>query len=226
MTELAKKPAGRDGRKSSGKAAAKRALILGVAARLIAQRGFEDVTLEEICAAASCSKTAIYRFFGNKEGLLSALTNDIAVELSQTLHAFHLRDMSIEESLLRYARLALSLILNDRHIAVVRATIASAWKHDKIGPKYYEVGALTAQRALAQYFELHTKSGEVLVPDPQWAAHEFQGLLFWERMVAQLVGARQAPSEAEIEDQATKAVAAFLRRYRNTAHSQAAERSL
>lgn len=195
------------------KSAAKRAQILRAAARLIGERGYDNVTVRDISAAASCSKTAIYDFFGSKEGLLSSLTNDIAVDLSQSLHAFHMSNVSVEDTLLRYAKLALTLILDDRHIAIVRATVGSAWTHPEIGPAYYEVGALTAQRALAQYFELHTAAGELSIEDPEWAAHEFQGLLFWERVVAQLVGARRSPDACEIDEQAQKAVEAFLRRY-------------
>jgi AcrR family transcriptional regulator len=97
------------------KAAAKRAVILAVAADLITQKGYEGTSLKDICEKASCSKSAIYEYFENKEGLLAALTEDIAVDLSQTLHAFHMQHLSVEESLLRYARLALKLILDDRH---------------------------------------------------------------------------------------------------------------
>ena len=50
--------------------------------------------------------------------------------------------------------------------------------------------------------------------DAQWAAHEFQGLLFWERLVAQIVGAMKAPTEAEVKSHARQVVDTFLRRYR------------
>jgi AcrR family transcriptional regulator len=200
------------------KATAKRKVILKVAADLITQRGYDNTGLKEICEKASCSKSAIYEYFNNKEGLLAALTEDIAVDLSQTLHSFHIQHLSVEETLLRYSKLALKLILDERHIAIVRATISAYWNHPELGPTYYQVGARTAQTALAQYFELHNKSGELEISDPDWAAHEFQGILFWERMMAQVVGAKRSPTEEEIEYQAHMTVDTFMRSYGKSTH--------
>ncbi len=192
----------------------KRAAILAAAADLIIERGYDGTNLDAICERAACSKSSIYVYFGNKEGLLAVLTEDIALGLSQALHAFHLQHLSVEDALQRYARLSLKLILNERHIAIVRATISTVWKHPQLGPAYYEVGTLTAQSALAQYFEVQSKIGVLDVPDPRWAAKEFQGMLLWDRMLAQIVGARSSPGEAEIEAQADAAVAVFLGHYR------------
>jgi len=194
----------------------KRATILAAAADLIVERGYDGTNLDAICERAACSKSAIYSCFGNKEGLLAALTEDIALDLSQALHALHLQQVSVEEALQRYARLALRSILDEKHIAIVRATISTAWKYPELGPVYYEVGALTAQSALAQYFEGQSRDGVLNVPDPHRAAKEFQGVLLWDRMLAQIVGAKNRPGDVEIDADADAAVAGFLDRYRRT----------
>ncbi len=195
------------------KAVDKRALILDVAADLIIEQGYDGTNLDAICERAACSKSSIYEFFGNKEGLLAALTEDIAVELSRALHAFHLQHLSVEETLRRYARLALELMLTERHIAIVRAVISSVWKYPQLGPVYYEVGARTGQAALKQYIHAHVESGDLLVEDPAWAAEEFQAMLLWDRFLGQIVGAKSNPTRAEIEHHADRAVDAFLAQY-------------
>jgi TetR/AcrR family transcriptional repressor of mexJK operon len=189
---------------------------LSAAADLIIERGYDGTNLDAICERAACSKSSIYAYFGNKEGLLSALTEDIALDLSQALHAFHLQHMSIEDALRRYARLSLRLILDEKHIAIVRATISTVWKYPQLGPAYYEVGALTAQSALAQYFAAKANAGGLNIVDATAAAKEFQALLLWDRMLAQVVGARSRPGDAELEADADAAVETFLRRYRVT----------
>ncbi len=196
------------------KSLAKREAIKLAATELMIELGYEDTKLETICQRASCSKSAIYQYFGNKQGLLAALTEDVALEISQALHAFHLQELDIAEALLMYARLALSKILNDKHVAVVRATISSLGRYPELGPTYYQVGAKTAQAALTQYFSAKKASKTLDVDDPEWAAHEFQGLLFWERLIAQVVGAQQSPNDSEIEEHAKKVVDTFLKRYR------------
>lgn len=198
----------------ANKSLAKREAIKLAATVLMIELGYEDTSLEAICQRASCSKSAIYQYFGNKQGLLAALTEDVALEISQALHAFHLQELDIAEALLMYAKLALAKILNDKHVAVVRATISSLSQYPELGPTYYQVGAKTAQTALTQYFSAKKASSMLDVDDPEWAAHEFQGLLFWERLVAQVVGAQQAPNDSEIEEHAKKVVDTFLKRYR------------
>ena len=197
----------------SSKSLAKREAIKLAATEIMIELGYEDTSLETICQRASCSKSAIYQYFGNKQGLLAALTEDVALEISQALYAFHLQELDIAEALLMYAKLALAKILNDKHVAVVRATISSLGQYPELGPTYYQVGAKTAQVALTQYFSLQKTSNILDVDDPEWAAHEFQGLLFWERLVAQVVGAQQAPNDIEIEEHAKKVVDTFLKRY-------------
>ena len=191
----------------------KRSAILAAATDLIVERGYAGTSLDAIVERAACSKTAIYELFDSKEGLLSALTEDIALEISQALHAFQLQHLDVSQALLRYARLALQLILNERHIAIVRATFAAVWKHPQLGVAYYEVGLATAQVALARYFQEQHKAGTLSVADPAQAAKQFQGLLFMERLVAQTAGAIAAPSPVEIEAQADAAVSAFLAIY-------------
>jgi len=192
---------------------AKRTAILAATADLIIERGYDGTNLDAICERAACSKTSIYAFFGNKEGLLTALSEGIALDLSQAMHALHLQHLSVDEGLCRYARLVLKLILDEKHIAILRATISVVWRYPQIGTAYYEVGTLTARSALAQYFEAKTRDGSLRVSDGASAARAFQGLLLWDHMLAQTVGAGSRLSDTEIEAEADAAVAIFLSRY-------------
>ncbi|MBX3194829.1 MAG: TetR family transcriptional regulator [Microbacteriaceae bacterium] len=56
--------------------AERRAALLGAAARLFAERGFERVTLEEIGGAAGISGPAVYRHFAGKQAVLAAILVD------------------------------------------------------------------------------------------------------------------------------------------------------
>jgi AcrR family transcriptional regulator len=54
-------------------AAERRALIEQAAARLLAERGYETTTVEDICAAAGVSKPMLYRHFDSKQDLCMRL---------------------------------------------------------------------------------------------------------------------------------------------------------
>ena len=191
----------------------RRAAILAASARLITEHGYDGTSLDAICESASCSKSAIYEHFGNKLGILAALSEEIALELSRALHAFHMQKLTPAVALQRYAHMVLTLVLDDSHIAILRATISASWKHPEIGPSYYEVGAGAARSALAMYLKERAMAGELRVDDAARSADEFQGLLLWDRMLAQLVGAQSPPSAVEIEKHAALAVHTFLDRH-------------
>ncbi|QBJ95568.1 TetR/AcrR family transcriptional regulator [Rhodococcus sp. ABRD24] len=67
-------------RRSRAKADRRRQL-LGAAARLIAERGFHGVRLEDLGAAVGISGPAVYRHFPNKDALLDELLTDISLRL-------------------------------------------------------------------------------------------------------------------------------------------------
>lgn len=52
------------------KKAETRATILRVANGLFREKGFDETTVEEICVAALVSKRTLFRYFGDKEGLV------------------------------------------------------------------------------------------------------------------------------------------------------------
>src|ERR1700742_15148 len=85
--------------------------IRGAAVRLARERGYDRVTVEEICAAAGISTRTFFNYFPNKESAVAYGPSDIPPELVEefvaagpapysavlaeliTLAAHHLRDM-------------------------------------------------------------------------------------------------------------------------------------
>src|SRR4029077_763202 len=60
---------------------------LGVAHGLFAERGFGDVTMEEIAAAVGGTKPLLYNYFGNKERLYIACMERAGDSLTRTVGA-------------------------------------------------------------------------------------------------------------------------------------------
>jgi len=59
-----------------GDAARNRALLLDAARRLIAERGADAVTMEDIAAAAGVGKGTVFRRFGSRAGLMMVLLDE------------------------------------------------------------------------------------------------------------------------------------------------------
>lgn len=59
--------------------------MLGVAHELFAERGYGDVTMEEIAAAVGVTKPLLYNYFGNKERLYIACMERAGESLTRTV---------------------------------------------------------------------------------------------------------------------------------------------
>ena len=66
----------------------RRAHILDVAAKILAERGYRDTTMLEVARRASASKETLYAWFGDKLGLFEAVMrrNAGAVRLALNGH--------------------------------------------------------------------------------------------------------------------------------------------
>jgi AcrR family transcriptional regulator len=84
-----------------------------VALRLFAERGFDEVTIEQVAAEAEVSPSTVYRYFGTKEGLVIVDEfDDPALGGLETL-------LTSDESLVAIVRKAISAI-DDEHFAQAR----------------------------------------------------------------------------------------------------------
>lgn len=64
------------GRRRRADAERNRAALLAAARALVAERGFADVTMDEVASAAGVGKGTLFRAFGDKGGLAVALLDD------------------------------------------------------------------------------------------------------------------------------------------------------
>src|SRR3954468_3933008 len=73
--EIAGAAAGR--RTQAERTAATRALLIGAARTLFANKGFAEVSTQAIVAAAGVTRGALYHQFGDKAGLFAAVYEDV-----------------------------------------------------------------------------------------------------------------------------------------------------
>jgi AcrR family transcriptional regulator len=84
-----------------------------VALRLFAERGFDDVTIEQVAAEAEVSPSTVYRYFGTKEGLV--IVDEFDDPALDGLEAL----LTSDEPLVDIVRKAISAI-DDEHFAQAR----------------------------------------------------------------------------------------------------------
>jgi TetR/AcrR family transcriptional regulator, repressor for uid operon len=82
----------------------RRRKLIDAARRCVAARGFQSLTVDDVCAEAGVSKGAFYIYFNQKQDLLLALLDDEAAAIEEVMQALNDARMSGVERLRRFAR--------------------------------------------------------------------------------------------------------------------------
>ncbi|MDQ4107612.1 MAG: TetR/AcrR family transcriptional regulator, partial [Actinomycetota bacterium] len=82
----------------------RRQQLMDAAWRCVATRGFQSLTVDEVCAEAGVSKGAFYIYFAQKQDLLLALLDDDAAGMDEVMRGLQHAHMSGVERLRRFTR--------------------------------------------------------------------------------------------------------------------------
>jgi AcrR family transcriptional regulator len=138
--------------------------------RAIRQKGYRDLTIDDVCAEAGLSKGSFYTHFDRKEDLLYALVEDDATGLEELINQLSATDLSGTERIRRFLR-ALVERGEDPAIVQVRADLWSELPNDA-GLRDYFAGKVRERRAmLAGWVDDAVARGEIVdIPANAFAA--------------------------------------------------------
>ena len=120
----------------------RRQLLLDAAWRCAAERGFRDLTVDDVCAEAQVSKGAFYGYFEQKRDLLVALLDDDDAALARELHAIDAAHAGGPDRLRRFAK-----VMHARGQDAGRVQVrADLWAHLLSEPELRERVATTTHR--------------------------------------------------------------------------------
>ncbi|WP_179380470.1 TetR/AcrR family transcriptional regulator [Jannaschia marina] len=182
--------------------------IAAAAYTLLSEKGYAGASMLSIAKAARASNETLYKWYGDKCGLFTALARRNARAIREDLDAALAGDGSAPETLARVAPRLLAMLLDDPAILLNRAAagdatgalgqaIAEGGRAD-IAPR---IGGLVA-RALRD-------AGSDMPPDR--ATTLFLDLLIGDRQIRRVIGTLPRPTRAETEARAATALTDFAR---------------
>ena len=192
---------------------AKRRQILDGARRVFLSTGFDGASMNEVARAAGVSKGTLYVYFASKEELFAALLRDEKSEQAEQLCRFDDDGPDVAANLHGFGTAFITLVLRADSMAHMRTVMAVASKFPEIGRAYYEAGPETGRRRLARYLGRQAEAGRLKLDDAEEAAQHFFDLCKGHLFIEAMLGLRAEPGRAEVEAQAGKATALFMRLY-------------
>ena len=191
--------------------------VLTAALDLLVENG-EGLTMTAVARRASCSKETLYKWFGDRDGLLTATVQWQAAKVRMpqvdraALSARTLR-LSIEQ----FARDLLTTIVGEVSITLNRTAVThAAQEKDRLGLIVLENGPLAIRRRLKPILEAGRDARLLRFDNSEDAYRTFFGLVVRDVQIRLLLGDRmltQSNVEANIEADATAATNQFFALY-------------
>ncbi|MBN9079624.1 MAG: TetR family transcriptional regulator [Rhizobiales bacterium 65-79] len=188
--------------------------VLDAALALLMEAG-DGLTMTGVARRASCSKETLYKWFGDRDGLLTATVQWQASKVRvEPVDPDRLDIAGLTAALTGFAADWLRVVSSQTSIALNRLAIAHAGS-DKpgLGAIVLENGRFALARRLKPVLEAGRKKGLLAFDDAEPAFRTFFGLVARDVQTRLLLGDRLKLTEAEIAGDAADATQQFLALY-------------
>lgn len=170
---------------------ARMAEIESVAYELLAQLGYENISMLKVAKAAKASNETLYNWYGDKKGLFAAM---IRKNASHTMNAIEqsIKDKADAETALRdAAKTLLTMLTSDNAIALNRA--AAGDPTGELGKTLNQEGRETVAPKFLSLME-----GVAPQASAEKALQVFLSQLIGDWQIRRVIGVMPAPSTSEI----------------------------
>jgi AcrR family transcriptional regulator len=185
--------------------------VLDAVLGLLAE-GRDALTMSAVARRASCSKETLYKWFGDRDGLLTATVRWQASRVrAGNWDRQHLDADALAESLEAFAVNWLSVISSQTSIALNRVAIGQAVSGGvHLGRIVLANGRFAIGDRLKPLLEAAREAGLLAFDDAEDAFRTFFGLVGRDVQIRLLLGDVLKPTEAEMRRDAARAVAQFF----------------
>lgn len=204
----------REGEEGAAELTERQKDVLNAVLRLLVEEG-DGLTMTAVARRASCSKETLYKWFGDRDGLLTATVQWQASKVRVASVDRERLDMaSLTASLERYAGDWLSVISSETSIALNRVAVAHAGSDKRdLGAIVLENGRLAMGRRLKPVLLAGRDRGLLMFEDAEEAFRTFFGLVARDVQIRLLLGDRLEMTDATIGRDAAEATRQFLALY-------------
>ena len=189
--------------------------VLAEALRLLVEGGEKALTTSGVARAANCSKESLYKWFGDRDGLLAAMISYQASKVrtfEQTGEKLNVE--TLKSHLLTFASDLLDVLSGDQSLALNRLAIGQTSRDgSKLGRMLLERGRRQIGKRAASLLEAGRRAGLLHFDSGETAYETLYGLVVADLHVRMLLGDNPDDLRKSFGTRAQKAVSAFIALY-------------
>jgi len=188
--------------------------VLDAALALMMEAG-DQLTMAGVARRASCSKETLYKWFGDRDGLLTATVQWQASRVRvEPFDRARLDLAGLTSALKGFAADWLRVVSSPTSVALNRLAVAHAGSDKRgLGAIVLENGRFALARRLKPVLEAGREKGLLAFGDVETAFRTFFGLVARDVQMRLLLGDQMKLTEAEIVGDAAEATRQFLALY-------------
>ena len=201
--------------KASDEAFTPRQQAVLTAALALLVEGGDRLTMTAVARRASCSKETLYKWFGDRDGLLTATVQWQAAKVRvPQVDRHHLDAATLRASISQFARDLLATISGEVSVTLNRLAIGHAGAEKRgLGAIVLENGPLAIRQRLKPVLEAGRAARLLRFEAAEEAYRVFFGLVVRDIQIRLLLGEELKLSAAEIEREAAAATEKFFELY-------------
>ncbi|MDH2079763.1 TetR/AcrR family transcriptional regulator [Pseudomonas atacamensis] len=160
----------------------KREAIIQAAIAEFRAHGFEITSMDKIAATAGVSKRTVYNHFPSKEELFAEILNQLWARIIAEPSVSYDREQPLHEQLRLMLREKVQMMADENFLTLARVAIAATIHSPERAQNMIErMGE--REEGLTVWIRAAQADGRLMLVDPEFAAHQVQGLLkafaFW-----------------------------------------------
>jgi len=160
----------------------KREAIIQAAIAEFRTNGFEVTSMDKIAATAGVSKRTVYNHFPSKEELFAEILNQLWARISTEQAVSYQPDQPLRDQLRTMLMAKLQMMADDNFMNLARVAIAAAI-HSPERAQNMVARMGEREESVTVWIRAAQVDGRLKPVDPEFAAHQVQGLLktfaFW-----------------------------------------------
>lgn len=182
--------------------------IVSMTAALFLEKGYGDVSIDEIISRVGGSKATIYTWFGGKEGLFEAVVKQLCANVTVAIDVDAKGD--VETQLTRIGNSFLAMVLSAPILELHRLMVSMGRTFPAAGSMFFDAGPVTAYKVVASWIEGQQRSGSIAPGDPYQLAVLFLDMVIGEHQLRMLVSLPKDAQSKKIKETVRSAVDVFL----------------
>lgn len=179
---------------------------------LFMEKGYAAVTMDEIISVSGGSKSSIYKYFGNKEGVLKAVVGSLADDMLREVNVPFPTYQTPREALNRIGLHISKLVLSANAINQYKLAISNSTVLPDAAQLWYDSGPQTTFDGIAEYLKRENAAGRLRIDNPMRAGLFFLGMIVFKDNLIMSIGA-DPPPESQLKEIVNEAVDVFLAAY-------------